>query len=419
MDTVRAQLDVVRRCNAQLNALITVLDVSGPGPTVTLKDNIDVAGVPSTAGSSSFATGPAKADATVTRLLREAGFLVLGKNNMAEFAMGVTGRNRAFGDCRSAWDPARIPGGSSSGSAVAVAAGMSTVSLGTDTGGSGRIPASVNGITGLRPTAGRVSNRGVLPVSPTFDTVSPLARDVRTVAAALSAVDRWDPQDPTSTDGERIPCDALLDAGVPRIGVATGFFTEHVDPGVLAAIRAAVDVFSRLGAPVTEVRVPGAEHAQAHMLDIMYPEAAAVHAARLRDAPGTFDPDVLRRLRLGQAVSPRQTAAAREWQAGFRHAVDALFDDVDVILTPTIPIDVPPRESVDLVASTRDIARFTYTWSCYGGPSLSLPCGFHPASGMPVGLQLSTRPWQEHLLLQAAVRYEEATTWTDRLPEVE
>ncbi|MEV6898514.1 amidase [Amycolatopsis sp. NPDC051372] len=392
---METRLELGRR----LRALITVLPGPAGGTTATVKDNIDVAGVPTTAGSASFATGPAEADADVVRSLREAGYALVGKNNLAEFAMGATGRNAAFGDCLNAWDPARIAGGSSSGSAVAVAAGLSDVSLGTDTGGSGRIPASVNGVVGVRPTLGRVSNRGVLPVSPSFDTVTPMARDVRTAAAVLAALDR----------GGSGPVDALLGSGVlPRIGLAGGFFAVGVDPGVAEVVRAAVEVFRGLGAQVSPVEVPSAAQAQARMLDVMYPEAAAVHAARLRDAPDSIDPDVRRRLLLGLGVPPTRTAAAREWLTGFRARVDAVFTEVDVVLTPTIPVDVPLREGVDLAASTREIARFTYAWSAYGGPSLSVPGGLHPTSGMPVGVQLSAAPWREDVLLGAAAAFEGA-----------
>ncbi|WP_326834390.1 amidase [Amycolatopsis rhabdoformis] len=386
----------------RLRALITVLEPAGVGstggtavrPTATVKDNIDVAGVATTAGSASFATGPAEADADVVRLLRMAGFALVGKTNLAEFAMGATGRNAAFGDCLNAWDPARIAGGSSSGSAVAVAAGLSDVSLGTDTGGSGRIPASVNGIVGIRPTLGRVSTAGVLPVSPSFDTVTPMARDVRAAAGVLAALD---PAFEAHRSGE-----------LPRIGVAGGFFAAAVEPGVAEVVRAAVALFRGLGAPVVPVEVPSAAEAQARMLDVMYPEAAAVHAVRLRTAPERIDPDVRRRLRLGLAVPPERTAAAREWLTGFRARVDALFTEVDVVLTPTIPVDVPLREGVDLAASTREIARFTYAWSAYGGPALSVPGGRHPASGMPVGVQLSAAPGREDVLVRAAEAFERA-----------
>lgn len=410
MDPVRslveAQQAVARDRNPELRALIRTLDppAAGDGPlhglTVSVKDNIDVAGVPTTAGSAHLGTEPAAVDAEVVRRLRAAGALITAKANLAEFAMGVVGRNVAFGDVRNARDPRCISGGSSSGSAVAVASGMSTAALGTDTGGSGRVPASVNGIVGLRPTLGRVSNQGVLPVGESFDTVTPLTTDVRTAAAMLAVL---------SSDGP--PVDSLLDQPVAglRVGVATGFFRERVDPGVRRVVDGVVAALRSEGADVRDVEVPGAADAQDRMIEIMYPEAAAVHARRLREEPDTIDPDVLRRLRIGQSIPPETSAGARAWQRDFRTRVDALFEDCDVVLTPTIPVDVPRRDAVDLAASTQEIARFCYVWSCYGGPSISVPAGDHPGSGLPVGVQLSAAPWREDRLLWAAARLSEHT----------
>ncbi|WIV54007.1 amidase [Amycolatopsis nalaikhensis] len=400
---VEAQLAVARDRNPELRALIRTLPPAAPaegplhGLTVSVKDNIDVAGVPTTAGSAHLGTEPAAVDAEVVRRLREAGAIITSKANLAEFAMGVVGRNAAFGDVRNARDPQRISGGSSSGSAVAVASGMSTAALGTDTGGSGRVPASVNGIVGLRPTLGRVSNEGVLPVGESFDTVTPLTRDVPTAAAMLAVLSSAGP-----------PVDALPDPSVAalRFGVATGFFRARVDPGVRRVVDDVVAALRTAGAEILDVEVPGAAEAQDRMIEIMYPEAAAVHACRLREEPGTIDPDVLRRLRIGQSITPETAARAREWQREFRHRVDELFEDCDVVVMPTIPVDVPRRDAVDLAASTREIARFCYVWSCYGGPSISLPGGDHPGSGMPVGVQLSAAPWQENRLLRAAAGLE-------------
>jgi aspartyl-tRNA(Asn)/glutamyl-tRNA(Gln) amidotransferase subunit A len=429
VDDVRSRVEQfiqrAREHNPGLCAVITLLEEgalctagrldaesAGRGPlhgvAVGLKDNIDVEGVPSTAGSAHLGSVPAAADATVTRLLREAGAVVLAKNNMAEFAMGVTGRNASFGDCRNARDAARIAGGSSSGSAVAVAAGMMDASLGTDTGGSGRIPAAVNGVVGIRPTHGRVSNRGILPVSATFDTVAPIAADVRTAAAVLAVLDWWDAGDASSAQGRRTPVGALLDAGLEglRVGVGSGFFGAGVEPGVRQVVSRAVELLRAHGAQVQPVEVPGVGEAQDRMLDIMYPEAAAVHAERMRQAPETIDPDVLRRLRIGALVPPERTEEAQSWRREFQRRVDEMFGSVDVVATPTIPIDVPVRDAVDLAASTRQIARFTYVWAMYGGPSMSLPCGLHPGSGMPVGLQLAAAPWREDVLLRAAAGYE-------------
>ncbi|MCX2729579.1 amidase [Saccharopolyspora sp. NFXS83] len=429
-DLVEARLALAGTKDSALHALISTLDeqalrdadrldeATGPrgslhGLPVTLKDNIDVAGVVSTAGSAHHSSAPAVTDATATRLLREAGAVVVAKNNMAEFAMGVVGRNDTFGDCRNAWDHARISGGSSSGSAVAVAAGMCAASLGTDTGGSGRVPAAVNGIVGVRPTLGRVSNAGVFPVSSSFDVVSPMAVDVRTAAAVLAALDEWDPADPTSVNAERIPVESALAgaAGELRVGVPANTFFDDVEPGVASVLRSALDALREVWGEPRRVAVPDVEIAQRQMLDMMYPEAAEVHEERVRLRPETLDPDVLRRIRLGHEVPPRRAQEARRWRGGFQRRVDDVFAEVDVIATPTIPVDVPRRDAVDLADSTRSIARFTYVWSMYGGPSISVPCGRHPDSGMPVGIQLTAARWQDHLALRAALAVEEVSNF--------
>jgi aspartyl-tRNA(Asn)/glutamyl-tRNA(Gln) amidotransferase subunit A len=383
------------------------------GVTASLKDNIDLVGVPATAGNPHLRDRMPATDATVSRLLGASGAIVVGKNNMAEFAMGLTTQNRAFGSCRNRWDLARIPGGSSGGSAVAVAAGFSEISLGTDTGGSVRIPASVNGVVGLRPTIGRVSNRGVLPVGVSFDTVGPLGRDVRTVARTLAALDAFDDADPAAVAGPRPDVLTGLEEEVAslRVGVPTEYFFEGVEAGVHEVVAAAIAVLSGRGAAQVPIRIPGAPDAQGRMLTILYPEAAAVHRERMAGRSGTIDPDVLRRLRLGLAVTAAERECALAWREEFRGRVDEVFDTVDVVVTPTIPVDVPFLDDVDLAASTSEIARFTYVWSMYGGPSISVPCGFHPVSGMPVGLQLSAAPWREDLLLRVAARYEDATRW--------
>lgn len=424
---VHEALNRARRGDSELRAIIALLDEKaareaerldatrgshGPlfGLPMTLKDNIDIAGVPSTAGTSFLGAEPAEADSAVAALLRAAGAVVVGKNNMSECAIGATNHNRTFGDCRNARDRERIAGGSSGGSAVAVASGMVPAALGTDTGGSVRIPAAVNGVTAMRPTIGRISNRGVLPVSTTFDTVGPIAKDVRTLARVVAALDQFDELDPTSLRGTRTPATSTLDDSAHglRVGIPQEFFFDGVDDAVASSVRSAVETVGKLGAQLVPVRIPDAELAQSRMLAIMYPEAAQFHRDRLRADPSAFDPDVLRRLRIGEATTAREIEDAQRWRSDFKSGVDDVFADVDVVATPTIPIDVPRIADVDLAASTTEMARFTYTWAMYGGPSITVPCGRHPRSGMPIGLQLSAEPWREHVTLQAALRFEEA-----------
>ena len=424
---VREALDRARRRDPELRAIIALLDEKADeqaalldsehvrrgslfGVAMMLKDNIDMAGVSSTAGASFLGAEPADTDSTVVALLRAAGAVVVAKNNMSECAIGATNQNRTFGDCRNARDRERISGGSSGGSAVAVASGMVPAALGTDTGGSVRIPASVNGVAALRPTIGRISNRGVLPVSSTFDTVGPIARNVRTLAQITAALDQFDELDPTSRPGTRKPVASGLDEDVRgmRVGIPREFFFDGIDDGVANTVRSAIDTFARLGARPVPVRIPGARQAQERMLAIMYPEAAQLHRERLRTDPSSFDPDVLRRLRLGEATTKRDIAEAQQWREKFQSDMDAVFQDVDVVANPTIPVDAPRIADVDLAASTKEMARFTYTWAMYGGPSITTPCGTHPTSGMPVGLHLSAPPWHEHLALQAALHLEKA-----------
>lgn len=387
------------------------------GMTVTVKDNIDTAGVRTTYGSSFFADHVPTADATVVRLLRQVGAIVVAKVNLAEFAFGGTTQNPHHGACRNPWDTERIPGGSSGGSGVAVAAGMSVGSLGTDTGGSVRIPGSLNGVCGLRPTLGRVSNGGTMPVSHRFDTVGPLARRVVDVARLLAALDHYDAADPTSQKGDRRNVLALLSSGVAglRVGVPRHFFFDDLDPEVEAAVRAAAEVLEGLGAELVPVTVPGAEQAQARMGRMLYPDAVAVHAERLRVAPERFGEDVLRRLQLGVTTSAAEAASATSWRVGYQRGVDEVFDLVDVVLSPTVPVAAPLAASAEMVATTSTVTRLTYAWSMANGPSLSIPCGFH-AAGLPIGLHLAAPAWQEARLFQVGAAYQRVTDWHLRVP---
>jgi len=388
------------------------------GVTIALKDNIDTAGVRTTAGSDFFRDRVPDADAFVVAKLREAGAILVSKVNLAEFALGGTTQNAHWGSCRNAWDPSRIPGGSSGGSAVAVAAGMADASLGTDTGGSVRIPASVNGLVGLRPTLGRISSAGVTPLSPAFDTVGPIARTAVGVADVFAAIDCFDLADPTSQDGHRRSVTRTLHDGIARlrVGIPDSFFFGDVDPAIVQAVRGVADTLERLSGELVPVTLEGAHEAQKHMFRIVYPEAAAFHSERLQSAPERFGEDVHRRLQLGVGVDAREMALAIDWRRRWQRRLERVFEGVDLVLTPTIPVDVPLVEDTEMIRTTHEITRFTYAFSMFAGPSLSLPCGLHPTSGMPIGAHLTAAPWREDLLLRAAAAYQTSTDWHTRRP---
>lgn len=386
------------------------------GMPVAVKDNIDTAAVRTTGGSSFFSDRVPESDAFVVRRLRSAGAIPIAKVNLAEFAFGATTQNVHFGSCRNPWNPDCIPGGSSGGSGAAVAAEMAVGSLGTDTGGSVRIPASVNGLVGLRPTLGRVSNGGVTPVSLNFDTVGPLAHRAVDVARLLAAIEGYDPDDVTSVRGPADEVIRTLDRGVDglRIGVPTRFFFDDIDPQVEAAVRAAIDELERLGASVHEVVVEGAEEAQRRMQQMLYPDAAAFHEQRMAESAERFGSDVYTRLQLGPQTTSVEYAKAVAWRHRWLRELGRRFEQVDVIATPTAPAPPPLIDGADMITTTHALTTLTYGWSIGNLPALSVPCGF--ADGLPVGLQLAGRPWEDGLLLRVAAAYQSVTDWHTHRP---
>ena len=381
------------------------------GTTVALKDNMDTAGVRTTAGSLFFRDHVPTRDAFVVAALKRHGAILTAKVNLAEFALGATTQNAHWGSCRNAWDITRIPGGSSGGSAVAVAAGMAVASLGTDTGGSVRIPAAVNGLVGLRPTLGRISNSGVTPISAAFDTVGPIARDAVTVARVFQAIDAYDPTDPSCVAGKRQPVLAELDHDVADlvVGVPRGFFFEGLAPEVGASLREFESSLVTLGCTLVDVDIVDADLAQQNMFKILYPDAAAFHADRMQHEPELFGEEVLDRLRLGLSVDATEMSLALTWRRRWQRQIELLFDRVDVILSPTLAADVPLVAAGDMITTTHDITRFTYPWAMFSGPSISVPCGFHSGSGMPIGAHLTARPWNDGLLLRVAHAFQRTT----------
>ena len=386
------------------------------GLPVGLKDNIDTAGIVTTAGAGFFLDRVPAEDAEVTRRLHAAGAVLVGKLTMHELAFGATSQNEHTGPCRNPWDLSRIPGGSSGGSGAAVAADEVPVSLGTDTGGSVRIPGSLNGVVGLRTTFGRVSNRGIYPIAVSFDTCGPLARHAIDVARVLTVLAGYDADDPNSVDHPAEDYAAGIDGGIAgvRIGMPRGFFFSELDPEVEAAVRAAADQLARLGARVEEIDLPGAENTHAIVATMVRTDALALHRERVAAHPEQFGGEVLRRLRSAESVTGADYAAARDAGRAWRRQVARLFEGVDIVLTPAACIPAPPAEdSGDVIETTRLMTRLTYAWTLAGVPAVSVPCGFTRA-GLPIGLQLAGGAWQEALLLRAAHAYQQVTDWHER-----
>jgi aspartyl-tRNA(Asn)/glutamyl-tRNA(Gln) amidotransferase subunit A len=425
----------IEKLNPKLNAFITVTAESalatareaeteirrgnwhGPlhGIPLALKDLIDTAGVRTTAASLMFKDRIPTEDAEVVRRLKAAGAILLGKQNLHEFAYGGSSMISAFGEVRNAWNPQHIAGGSSGGSATAVAAGMGYGAIGTDTAGSVREPAALCGVVGLKATYGRVSSRGVIPLSFSLDHVGPIGRTVADVAVILAAIAGHDGEDATSVD---IPVEnyaaALGQKLRPlRIGVPKKFFFEDLDEEVASAVNHAISALAALGAEIRDIdlAVPTDRTLQSA-------ESYAFHAEFVARSPELYQPETLRRIRSGQNVSADALRESRRELQRLRGEIKAVFADIDLLITPTTPIPaltiaelkqnpdlLRPRELL-LLRNTRPI-------NVWGLPAISVPCGFTGA-GLPVSLQIIGPHWGEALILRVAFAYEQATVWHKR-----
>jgi aspartyl-tRNA(Asn)/glutamyl-tRNA(Gln) amidotransferase subunit A len=436
VELVRACLDRITRHDRDLGAFITLTADSaledakradadlangvdrGPlhGIPIALKDLYDTAGVRTTGGSRIFADRVPERDCAVVEKLRAAGAVSLGKLNLHEWALGVTNQNPHFGPACNPWDITRIPGGSSGGSAIAVASGFCYASPGSDTGGSIRIPASLCGVAGLKPTYGRVSLRGVIPLAWTLDHAGPLARTVGDLALFLNAVAGHDPLDPSSADVPRESYAAALEDGAKgvRLLLPTNHFFDDVDPEIDGAVREAAKVLASLGATVTEGPLPRVELLAAQRA-ILLTDAAAYHREHLRERAADIGADVLTRLRTGQTFTGTDYAQARRDRDELRREWLAVLREHDIIVSPTTLIAAPPRDGQDAVAAAARLTANTAPFNLTGLPAISIPCGF-TRSGLPIGLQLAAGPWREALLLRVARSYEHATPWHERLP---
>ncbi len=426
-DLVQSCHDQIRRLNPIFNAFITVNEppLFEPKPNgllngipLAIKDLFETKGIRTTAGSLFFKNYIPDEDAEAVVRLKNTGAALMGKTNTHEIALGVTTDNPHFGPCLNPWDKRRIPGGSSGGSAVAVATGMALAALGTDTGGSIRIPASLCGIVGLKPTYGRVSLYGVFPLSWNLDHVGPLTRTVSDAALLLQVLAGYDSKDPVSQEIATVDYLARLEEGIDgwRIAQAAGEFFESTDPEVLELVQSAASVFEQLGAKVKKVDLSFLHEAALANGQMTAADGAAYHRTRLKEHPDWFGADVRQRLESGRNLSSTEYSLARRTQAEVKQRFKRFFEQFEILLLPTTPVPAPFREGNDAVEQARRLTRYTAPFNLAGLPAISLPCGF-TRDQLPVGLQLVCSPWNEAALLRAARAYERKTDWRTNSPQ--
>lgn len=427
--SIRVLAESARAEARQAEQSITSGEYRGPlhGVPIGVKDLYDVAGEPTTFGSPILADNVAATDSTVVRKLRATGAVIVAKHNLHEFAFGVTSENPHFGAVRNPWDATRVPGGSSGGTAAAVAARLCAAGIGSDTGASIRQPAAFCGVVGLKPTYGRVGRGGVLPLAPSLDHVGPIARSVLDTALVLEAIAGHDDRDPASS-ADPVPSYAanLLarsgDLRGVRIGIPTDFFWDVVEPDVEASVRQAVQVLRDMGATLRDVRLPRVKHAQIAGNVIMSTSAANFHARWLSSRRDAYGQDVLQRIRGGLLLSATDYLQADAMRSLIQDDFRVAFEQADVIVSPTAP-HVPPlighttERSGPLNMVPRSISnRLTVPCNLTGMPAISVPCGF--VDGLPVGLQVMAPAFAEDRVFAVAAAYEAATDWRRTPPPV-
>jgi aspartyl-tRNA(Asn)/glutamyl-tRNA(Gln) amidotransferase subunit A len=434
------QLERIVAKNPALNAYITVMadhaladartaDRRRPsaqmpllGIPLALKDIIATAGVRTTAGSRVLASHVPKEDAAVAAMLRQAGAVILGKTNLMEFAYAYP--HPDFGETRNPWAPERTAGGSSGGSAAAVAAGLAYGALGTDTGGSIRSPAAYCGTVGLKPTYGRVSRYGVIPLAWSLDHVGPLSRTVRDAAMLLDAISAHDPRDPTSVARPATAVARALDGDVTglRIGIVEALCSGHVDPSVQVVVGAALDQLTRLGLVLEPVTL-SLHHLAAPALTLMsQAEATSYHWPTLTATPDMYGPAVRAHLRIGATVLAKDYLAAQRVRRRIADEVNEVLQSVDALVFPTQPIVAPLLETYTILeTATDDVLQseigHTGLANITGHPAISVPSGFTDA-GLPVGLQFTGRAFGEETICQIAAAYEATTPWHTTHPSL-
>ena len=445
VELMQACLDRIDATDALMRAFITVMgdealrdareaeqaivrgDRLGPlhGVPVAVKDLIDVKGVRTTCGSQTQPDFVAEADATSVRRLRQAGAVVLGKTNLNEFALGATGQNPHHGDTKNPWNRRRISGGSSGGSGAAVASGTAAAALGTDTGGSVRIPAALCGVVGIKPTYGRISVHGVATLAWSLDHVGVLARGVEDAALMLNELCGPDPDDPACLDvpPPNFTADIRYGAEGTFIGVPEEFVWEMLAPDVERSVREGIKTLRACGAIVRDVSLPLLATTTEVSAPILGAEAFSVYRDVIENQGDMIDPVVKARFDLGAGVSTAAYITAQRDRAALRAQVNRALRDVDVLAFPTCAATAAEFGQTEV--AIRDgsmpaldaLTRLTRLSNLTGLPSISVCCGFGQ-DGMPVGMQLVSRPLDEATLIRVAYAYEQATDWRIRAPDL-
>ena len=445
VEVINFFLERIERAQAKFNPFITILDHEarkaarqaedeivkgrylGPlhGIPFAAKDLFFTAGIKTTCGSRILADFVPEENGTVISRLMEAGAILIGKTNMHEFAFGATNLNPHYGNVRNPWNPECMTGGSSGGSAAAIATGCALLALGTDTGGSIRIPAALCGIAGIKPTFGRVSKYGVYPLCWSLDHPGPMTRTVADTAIALGCMAGYDPKDPYT---RQVPVDNYLscltgDIRGVRVGVPDTFYFEAIDPEVKAGVEAAINALEELGAAVMPIHIPDLERAATATLMILSAEAAAClekfHRTRSKD----FGSDVKGRLDIGALHLATHYLKAQRIRRGVQENFARAFMQVDVLATPGVSITAPRLDDATIRLNDQDVpvgAALTHCTRIYniaGLPSVSVPVGLSKAE-LPIGMQIAGRPFDEATILRVAAAYERHIYKPKRWPDV-
>jgi len=442
VELVQTSLDRISQLEPQLNAFLEVWDEAAVesakvardeiaagrylgamhGIPVGIKDLIDVAGTRTTGGSKVLAENMAHSDATVVTKLKASGAVLMGKLNLVEFAFGTTGLNPHTADVKNPWDNARITAGSSSGSGAAVASGMIPTALGTDTGGSIRMPAALCGIAGLKPTYGRVSRAGVLDLSWSMDHVGPMTRTTEDCALLMNVLAGYDPNDPASSKEPLQDFTSDLNRGLDglRIGIPSHyFFDDFVDQEIKHSVRAAIDLLVANGAEIVELSMPWVGKGRPINFGVILPESVSIHEKMIAENADLYSPAVRKRIQSGFNVSAIEYVRAQRARQWFNHQMEESMKQVDVLITPSIPIQTPTiadcTPSPGNPGAGSELPMFTGVFDVTGQPSHSIPCGF-TQNGMPIGMMITGHPFDESTVLRVGHAYEKLTNWHQRPP---